>query len=92
MATTVRDSGRAVPLGVSASSGATSIELFTGGGGMALGLHQAGFDHLAVNEIDGRSLETLTTNLNGSYLGEESAWPLLPGTRGSSPGVPSPIR
>lgn len=79
MATTVTEPSRAVPLGVSASSGATSIELFTGGGGMALGLHQAGFEHLAVNEIDSRSLETLTANLNGSYLGEEGAWPLLPG-------------
>ncbi len=79
MATTVTEPNRAVPLGVSASSGATSIELFTGGGGMALGLHQAGFEHLAVNEIDARSLETLSANLNGSYLGEEAAWPLLPG-------------
>jgi len=46
---------------------------------MALGLHQAGFEHLAVNEIDGRSLETLSANLDRSALGEEPAWPLLPG-------------
>jgi len=79
MATTVTDLNQGVPLGVSASCGATSIELFTGGGGMALGLHQAGFEHLAVNEIDSRSLETLSANLSGSYLGNEVAWPLLPG-------------
>src|SRR5215469_4380890 len=79
MAATVTDPDRAVPLGTPASSGATSIELFTGGGGMALGLHQAGFEHLAVNEIDGRSLETLSANLDRSALGEEPAWPLLPG-------------
>lgn len=79
MAATMTDPGRAAPLGISASSDATSIELFTGGGGMALGLHQAGFEHLAVNEIDDRSLETLATNLNGSHWGEGEAWPLLPG-------------
>lgn len=79
MAATLMDSGRAAPLGVSASSGATSIELFAGGGGMALGLDQAGFEHLAVNEIDGRSLETLSANLNGPYADEGRAWPLLPG-------------
>lgn len=79
MAATLTDSGRAAPLGVSPSSDATSIELFTGGGGMALGLHQAGFEHLAVNEIDDRSLETLSANLNGPGLDAGRPWPLLPG-------------
>lgn len=79
MAVSVTDSNRTAPLGLSASSGATSIELFTGGGGMALGLHQAGFEHLAVNEIDDRSLETLSVNLDGSFLGGDGTWPLLPG-------------
>ena len=46
---------------------------------MALGLHQAGFEHLAVNEIDNRSLETLSANLNGPQLGAERTWPLLKG-------------
>ncbi|HET7121413.1 MAG TPA: DNA cytosine methyltransferase [Solirubrobacterales bacterium] len=79
MAITVTSPDRATPLGVSTGSDATSIELFTGGGGMALGLHQAGFEHLAVNEIDGRSLETLSANLHGPCLGDDGAWPLLSG-------------
>jgi len=79
MAVTLTDPSKAVPVGISKSPGPTSIELFSGGGGMALGLHQAGFEHLAVNEIDGRSLETLSANIDGGYLGEEQAWPLLPG-------------
>jgi len=79
MAATVTNEDRAVPLGVSASATATSIELFTGGGGMALGLHQAGFEHLAVNEIDRRSLETLSANLAAADFGEGQPWPLLPG-------------
>jgi DNA (cytosine-5)-methyltransferase 1 len=78
MAATLTDKKKAVPLGVSASN-ATSIELFTGGGGMALGLHQAGFEHLAVNEIDSRSLGTLSANLERSHPGIDEAWPLLPG-------------
>jgi DNA (cytosine-5)-methyltransferase 1 len=78
MAATLTDKKKAVPLGVSASD-ATSIELFSGGGGMALGLHQAGFEHLAVNEIDSRSLGTLSANLERSHPGIDEAWPLLPG-------------
>jgi DNA (cytosine-5)-methyltransferase 1 len=54
-----------------------SIELFAGGGGLALGLHQAGFRHLAVNEMDARSLETLRTNAAAMRAGP--SWPLLPG-------------
>jgi DNA (cytosine-5)-methyltransferase 1 len=55
----------------------TSIELFAGGGGMALGLQQAGFTHLAVNEIDGRSVGTLTSNqVTG---GPKHPWPVVPG-------------
>jgi DNA (cytosine-5)-methyltransferase 1 len=78
MAATVAEKVRTDPLEASGSSDATSIELFTGGGGMALGLHLAGFEHLAVNEIDTRSLETLSANLAGSQRGE-TIWPLLPG-------------
>jgi DNA (cytosine-5)-methyltransferase 1 len=79
MATTLTDEIKAVPLGVSTTREATSIELFTGGGGMALGLHQAGFEHLAVNEIDGRSLQTLSKNLGAAHFEDERSWPLLPG-------------
>lgn len=40
----------------------TSIELFAGGGGMALGLHFAGFEHQALVEWESRACETLLTN------------------------------
>lgn len=48
-----------------ASSGVsgTSLELFTGGGGLAWAMHEAGFRHLLVNEIDHRCCETLRKNV-----------------------------
>jgi DNA (cytosine-5)-methyltransferase 1 len=48
----------------------SSIELFTGGGGLALGLEAAGFRHVLVNEIDRRACATLAAN---------RAWPLAEG-------------
>lgn len=55
-----------------------SIELFAGGGGMALGLHNAGFRHVAVNELDRRALETLEANF-GRDRQEGDQWPLVAG-------------
>lgn len=40
----------------------TSIELFAGAGGLALGIHKAGFKHLLLNEFDKYACATLTKN------------------------------
>lgn len=49
----------------------TCVELFSGAGGMALGLEHAGFRHLALIERDERACLTLGLNR------EAAAWPLL---------------
>ncbi|MCQ9343064.1 DNA (cytosine-5-)-methyltransferase [Corynebacterium kozikiae] len=43
-------------------NGLTSIDLFAGGGGTALGLSHAGFSHLLVNEFDKHATATLRLN------------------------------
>lgn len=40
----------------------TSAELFAGGGGLALGMEKAGFNHLFLNEIDHNACESLRYN------------------------------
>ena len=57
----------------------TSIELFSGGGGLALGLHEARFHHIAVNERDARSLDTLKANHASAKRRARNRWPVVPG-------------
>lgn len=45
----------------------TSVELFSGAGGLALGLHQAGFRHLALYEWNAAAVETLQYNKAMGY-------------------------
>ena len=46
-----------------------SIELFSGTGGLALGLQQAGFDHKALFEWDKASCENIKENIANGYPG-----------------------
>lgn len=40
----------------------TSVELFAGAGGLALGMHLAGFRHVLLNEVDSMACKTLRRN------------------------------
>lgn len=47
---------------VKANRAYTSVELFAGAGGLALGMEKAGFHHLLLNEMDHNACNTLRTN------------------------------
>ncbi len=55
----------------------TSVELFAGGGGLAMAVHQAGFRPLLFNEFAKRACETLATNAAARVPDGEK--PTLPG-------------
>jgi DNA (cytosine-5)-methyltransferase 1 len=57
------DSSMTQPDQLPSPAGLKSIELFTGGGGLAWAMHKAGFEHLLVNEIEPRACQTLRTNI-----------------------------
>jgi DNA (cytosine-5)-methyltransferase 1 len=64
----------------------TSIELFTGGGGLALAMHGAGFRHLLAVEWEKRACATLLGNTADAFSPEdpdpatiEARWPLIHG-------------
>lgn len=52
----------------------TSIEMFTGAGGLALGLAEAGFDHLAIIEWDKHACASIRGNQRG--MPRVAFWPL----------------
>lgn len=70
----------------SATEAGTSIELFTGGGGLAVAMHKAGFRHLLAVENDRRACETLRASEAIRYkTGDpipqrlDGSWPLIEG-------------
>jgi DNA (cytosine-5)-methyltransferase 1 len=72
--------------GSPATEAGTSIELFTGGGGLAIGMHQAGFRHLLAVESDRRACQTLLAGEAVAYDPEaeipaslNDRWPLFEG-------------
>lgn len=54
----------------------TSVELFAGAGGLALGVAKAGFTHRAVIEYDGDSCETLQSN-QATGIKPFGGWPIF---------------
>ena len=54
-----------------------SIELFTGAGGLALGIHLAGFEHQLLVEADDDACETLLYNSKNETVSGISRWPIV---------------
>lgn len=63
-------SGSSAPAATQTGRAFTSIEICAGAGGQAVGLHQAGFRHLALIEIDDYAVETLKLNINDHKVWE----------------------
>jgi DNA (cytosine-5)-methyltransferase 1 len=64
------------------SEAGTSVELFTGGGGLALAMHQVGFRHLLAVELDKRACQTLRMQVATAHdpaagkVASGESWPL----------------
>lgn len=56
-----------------------SLELFTGAGGLALGAHQAGFEHVALLELNKHACETLRRNARDEALPGVGGWNVVEG-------------
>lgn len=54
-----------------------SLELFTGAGGLALGVHDAGLRHVALVEWEHNACDTLRTNVAGKSLPDIEHWQVL---------------
>lgn len=52
-----------------------AVELFAGAGGLALGVSEAGFEHLALVELERHACETIRANQKLGHA-HASAWPL----------------
>lgn len=65
------------PLAASASHRLSSIELFTGAGGLALATREAGFAHTALIERNHDACETLRTNIAGRRMPDIHRWTVM---------------
>jgi DNA (cytosine-5)-methyltransferase 1 len=77
--------------GVGGCGGRTSVELFAGGGGLAMAAHGAGFQPLLFNEYDRRSCETLVASATRTLTADgiksvDDTCPAPP-----APGAPVPL-
>jgi DNA (cytosine-5)-methyltransferase 1 len=84
----VGDGGMGVPTSEAADAGAAvpqilggnsmkSLELFTGAGGLALGTHMAGFEHVALVEWNKNACDTLRRNSREGTLPGVDRWKVL---------------
>ena len=53
-----------------------SVELFSGAGGLALGIARAGFEHLAVVELDKSAYNTMKENKSRRGILHVESWPI----------------
>ena len=56
--------------GLSPKKEFSSIELFAGAGGLAIGMEKAGFKHILLNEVDHYACKTLMTNRPNWHVAE----------------------